>query len=401
MDLKREITDLLIVSLEELIKIGSKNTFWGTTRANSDAILALTTCLPEYDYYKLKSKCIQKISKDSNELNGLVNWDEEIWDTSISIMALSSDLANNKVKILNALNWIESKYIKHCQSWNEELWETLLALNAIAFSRNKSINSYEKNNYFEGSIKWINHFYNTPQTGVLINWHDTALYLLFIVNSEEINLENNIKLTLESHLKSSCEAILQTDIELYDSVLWTSEVWSNGLVLWALSEAKYGTFEESKMRSIINWFKENINKTDTPIEDRSFAIIGLYKYLEYLEIIEGKDNPIKIKENLQVKISKLINTRVNDFIPKPPFIDKHSHIDYYILNLNKRYLNVLFILLLTFFLTYFSISNSNYKGDFYSWLSIIPILLGILTTIAQLTNFDILPKKSKNKKNEE
>ena len=312
MDLKREITDLLIVSLEELIKIGSKNTFWGTTRANSDAILALTTCLPEYDYYKLKSKCIQKISKDSNELNGLVNWDEEIWDTSISIMALSSDLANNKVKILKALNWIESKYIKHCQSWNEELWETLLALNAIAFSRNKSINSHEKNNYFEGSIKWINHFYNTPQIGVLINWHDTAFYLLFIANTEEINLENNIKLTLESHLKSSCEAILQTDVDLYDSVLWTSEVWSNGLVLWALSEAKYGTFEESKMRSIINWFRENINKTDTPIEDRSFAIIGLYKYLEFLEIIEGKDNPTKIKENLKVKISKLINTRVKD-----------------------------------------------------------------------------------------
>lgn len=403
MELRKELTDLLIDSLEELIEIGSNSSFWGATRANSDAILALTACLPEFDFYKLRSRCIDRISKEANEFNGFINWDEEIWDTSIAIMALSTDYESNKVKILKALNWIESKYITISQSWNEEVWETLLALNAITYSRSKSLSNNENYKYFEGSINWINSLYNTPKKGVLINWSSTALYLLFAINSKKFELDDTNKTIIDNHIKSSCEQILKSSINQTEEVLWTSETWSNGLVLWAISEAKYGTLEENKLESIINWFRERINLPDTPIEDRAFACIGLFKYLEYLEIIESGENisPLKIRENLHSKLSKLINIRIKDFVPNPPLFDKSYHSNYYTINLNQRLVNISFTLLVTFLLTYFSISASNNNDNISKWLSIIPILLGIFATVSQLTKFEILPTKNKDKKNEE
>lgn len=399
MDLKRELTSLLIDSLEELIKIGSSNSFWGATRANSDAILALTTCLPEFDYYKLRSKCIEKIIKEANENNQFINWDEEIWDTSIAIMALSSDIENSKTQIWKALSWIESKYIKLSQSWNEEVWETLLALNAITYSEKNKNN--QENNYFEGSINWINSLYDTPKKGILINWSSTALYLLFAVNSSKFNINTENKKIIKEHIKASCEQILNSSINTEESVLWTSETWSNGLVLWAISEAKMGMFDDEKLVCIINWFRQQINLEDTPIEDKAFACIGLYKYLEYIEITENGSNIqiSKTREKLQLKLSKLLNLRVKDFEPKPPLFDKNYHSNYYTINLSKRTVNIILIIIFTVLLTYFSILTSNENDNFSKWLSIIPILLGVFATVSQLMNFEILPS-NKNKNNE-
>jgi len=122
-----------------------------------------------------------------------------------------------------------------------------------------------------------------------------------------------------------------------------------------------------------------------------------------LEIKESGENisPLKVKENLQSKLSKLINIRVKDFVPNPPLFDKSYHSNYYTINLNKRLANISFILFATFLLTYFSISASNNNDNISRWLSIIPILLGIFATVSQLANFEILPSKNKAKKNEE
>lgn len=398
MDLKKELTGLLIDSLEELIRIGSSNSFWGATRANSDAILALTTCLPEFDYYRLKSKCVERIVREVNESNQFVNWDEEIWDTSIAIMALASDYGNNKDIIHKALCWIESKYIKLSQSWNEEVWETLLALNAITYLGKNLYKSNNEINYFEGSINWINSLYDTPRKGILINWSSTALYLLFAVNSTRFDLNFENKKLIDEHIKTSCEQILNSPISQYeDSFLWTSETWSNGLVLWAISEAKMGMFNYEKLKSIIDWFRKRISLDETPIEDKAFACIGLYKYLEYIESVENKsDIGSQAKERLQLRLSKLINLRVKDFEPKPPLFDKSFHSNYYTINLSKRTVNVTFILIATVILTYFSILTSNENDNFSKWLSIIPILLGVFATVSQLMNFEILPSKNKN-----
>lgn len=399
MELKKELTDLLIGTLTELIKKGSNNTFWGTTRANSDAIIALTACLPEFDYYKLRSKCIDKIANEGNVSDEFINWHEEVWDTSIAIMALSTDYENNKSLIIKGLNWIESKYIKVNHSWNEELWETLLALNAITYSRSKTIRNNNNTKYFVGSINWINSLYNTPQKGILINWSSTALYLLFAVNSKKFELDLTNRDTLNNHIKLSSEQILQSNINLSDSVLWTSEMWSNALVLWAISESRCGTLTDDRVERIIIWFRERISLKETPIEDKAFACVGLYKYLEYMESmeVEEKISPSLSKERLQNKLSKLINLRVKDYIPKPPLLDKNYHSNYYTIVLKKRIINIMFIFLITFLLTYFSILASIEYDNVSEWLSIIPVIIGLLATVSQLTNFNFFQKKVKKR----
>jgi hypothetical protein len=401
LEIRSNLIDLLIDGLEELINIGSNSSFWGATRANSDAVLALTICLPQYDFYKLKSRCLERISNEGNESDTLVNWDEEIWDTSIAIMALSTEYETHKIKIQKALNWINSKYIIPSQSWNEEVWETLLALNAITYSKSKSQkNTNDCNKYFEGSINWIASLYNTPRKGILVNWSSTALYLLFAINVKKFNLGIDNNKILDEHIHSSCEQILLSNISISEEILWTSETWSNGLVLWAISEAKRGTFEDGKLGSILSWFRGKILLKDTPIEDKAFACVGLYKYLEYLEIVENhsKNSVIKVRENLQANISRYINLRVKDFIPNPPFFDKSYHYDYYTINLNKRVANITLILIITVVLTYLSVRVSKESEYIVKWLSIIPALLGVLATITQLLNFNIIPTKKRDRK---
>jgi hypothetical protein len=317
-------------------------------------------------------------------------------------MALSTDYENNKEEILKALKWIESKYITISQSWNEEVWETLLALNAITYSKYKPQKTSDNNLYFERSINWINSLYNTPKKGILINWSSTALYLLFAVNSKKFDLNNSNQTILNEHVKCSCEQILKSSIDASELALWTSEAWSNGLVLWSISEAKYGKLEEEKLERIINWFRDRLKLEETPIEDKAFACIGLFKYLEYLEILESGENinPLKSRENLQLKLSKLINTRVKDFVPNPPLFDKSYHSDYYTINLKKRVINISFILITTLLLTCFSLLASTNNYIISKWLSVIPILIGVFATVSQLANFEILSSKNKDKKNE-
>lgn len=400
MDLKQALTNLLVDSLEDLICIGSNRDFWGTTRANSDAILAITTCLPNGNFSKLKDQCLDRISKEANDSNEYVNWEEEIWDTSIAIMALSTDYNNNDILISKGLNWIESKYIKIIKSWNEEVWETLLALNAITFSRNKKNKEEENYSYFKGSIEQLNNFL---KEGILINWSNTALYILYVINSAKLESNENNKEIINQHIKASCDKILKKDINLAQNVLWTSETWSNGLVLWAISEAKYGVFSEKKLEDIISWFEVQMNLEGTPIEDKAFACIGMYKYLEYLEYLEykkiiGEEKPKMsiVKSNLQNRLSELVGSRVKDFVPIPPLLDKSYHTDYYTINLNKRFVNILFIVSLTLVLTFFSVIASYDNDNIPKWIAIIPILIGTYATVSQIIDFNIFKSKKNN-----
>lgn len=227
------------------------------------------------------------------------------------------------------------------------------------------------------------------------------MYLLYAINSVKFESNENNKKIIDKHIEASCNQILNKNIDLDQNVLWTSETWSNGLVLWAISEAKCGLFSEKKLEDIISWFKVQMNLEGIPIEDKAFACIGMYKYLEYMEITEEKEpNMLKVKSNLQNRLSELVGYRVKDFVPAPPLLDKSYHTDYYTINLNKRFVNILFIVLLTLVLTFFSVIASDKNDNISQWIAIIPILIGAYATVSQLVDFNIFKSKKNNNEKE-
>ena len=134
MSVKRNFRETLLDGLEQLIREGSKKDFWVSTRSTSDALIALNICLPAGEFPKLRLSALQSLVKQGEKTSdGGLSWMEEIWDTSVAIMAIATEPVRFEKEILLARKWLYSKYLRSHNSWNDELWETLLALNAVSY----------------------------------------------------------------------------------------------------------------------------------------------------------------------------------------------------------------------------------------------------------------------------
>lgn len=413
MSSKKNLRETLLDGLEQLVRDGSNKNYWFSTRGISDAVIALNFCLPSGEFMKLKNGSLQYLINAGEQTSAdTLNWMEEIWDTSIAVAAMASDPVKYSNEITRALKWIDSKYLKSHNSWNDELWETLLALNAISFlSRSIPMSQNQKNDY-SGAAEWLMKMIDTPREGLLINWSSTALFILFAHSPSFPGLTEDLEVKLKEYSQHCARTIMNTPILEDDELLWTAEAWSNGLVLWALSVARPGLLGNDKLFKLTKWFRNRIAQKDLPTEDRAFACIGLYKYLEYMEISdatrikvveehEKEENALlkeEIREKLQGKIAASLKARVPDFQSRPPLLTRSSHSGYYSINLNIKVINITLIILITFFLSFLTWQTQAADGKV-NLLILIPIILGSLATIAQLANFTLLPKGKRNNKN--
>lgn len=410
MSVYKNIKNTLIDGLEQLIRDGSKKDYWFSSRAIADAVIALNFCLPRTEYLKLKHGALEHLikagEKSSNE--GL-NWMEEIWDTSIALTALSSYPEKFSNEIILASNWLDSKYLKSHNSWNDEVWETLLALNSLAYIQRSIPLDRSQQADYSGAINWLIQILDTPKPGMLINWSSTALYILLAQSAHKLNLNVEIIEKLNVTSKKSALALHNANILENENALWTAEAWSNGLVLWAYSLVQPIMFTEQEINKIYLWFQKRIADPDLPTEDRSFSCIGLFRFLEYLEYSEKykalrnetfiqnteADTLIReeIRESLQNQNAAILKSRIKDFQSKPPLFTNVDYPGYYTLNFRKKIIHISLIGILTSVLTYLTWQSQTVDDKTMRWLFIIPIVLGSLATIAQLANFNLLPKK--------
>ena len=131
--LEKRITSVLINGLSELIRQGRGRNCWCSSRATADALIALDHALPVGEYPHLREEALRELLRESDESGALRNWNAEVWDTSVALLALRNlQGAKYRKPIRQSRDWLLSKYLRS-HFWNHEPWETLWAL--IALSR--------------------------------------------------------------------------------------------------------------------------------------------------------------------------------------------------------------------------------------------------------------------------
>jgi len=428
-----EIKHLLSKSLQSLIEAGIRNGgHWGNTRGTADSLIAINRCLINNPYPILKKhayKFIIKQAKTDENAKNAWNWEEEVWDSSVAIMALSNEFMNKRYreKILSGWVWLENKYNRINNNWHDEPWETSWALLAFhSIMENEKMESNVVN--WEQSLLWLSDLCGKPQKGLLINWHYSALFILIVnryANGKYLsgNKNDDLKNKLRNCRKEIISYIIDNLIENKDgNTLWTQELWSNSLVLWALCEPYQDKYEEIHAHSvetnrIYNWFETALNDNYTPqTEDCAFSCIALFALWNLLLINENKvyeklkheiktnnSLPIEQRNALEVLIDKikkvleekkkntlredLLEVIKSDYTPNPEPFTKKQHDGYYTINLRENLTVITLIILAVVILTLISYGLQPYVSE--KWgnaLVRLPAALGVLATVLKLTN---------------
>ena len=397
-----------------------KNGHWGDVRGTGDALIAFGEIL-RGKVPNLRSASLKYLlsSCDINEDEKMANWNEEVWDSAIALIALnyieSDDPVLIKIKTFG-INWLLLKFKQGNNNWNEEPWETLWALLALS----KYSIASEHKDVFSKSFDWLNSLYK-ENSGILINWHYTALYLivensatLYIGEEDHKIKSGKLSQIFLSSIRSHFSSFKTNE---HQEKLWTKELWSNALVLWAYSERELNDFIDDfeSTTLIYRWF-ENAGREHAIVEDIAFSSIALFSLLKSLKVMHAFNDLKTVSEQDEViLVSKLkdyfevrfaINSKISgqissiDFCEKMPIFSS-PYERYYTFNFNKRIFGATAFLVLTATLSLGSSHLKDYIG--HSATEIITfasIFLGILATFAQLfgiTIHDFFGKKDEAK----
>lgn len=408
MSIAKNIEIVLLEGLEQLIKDGSSKRYWSSNRATSDALMALQTCLPMDEYSHLRNGALEHLLSQSEiTTDGKRHWMEEVWDTSVAMLALATEPLKYAKEVNQAREWLSSKYLTAYNSWNDELWETLWAINALSYlDRIIPIPKHKTNTDFSGAIEWLLKMADTPDKGILVNWSSTALFVLFASKPSlpGLNEAKTEKVITQSRI--CMRKFLETPGMQADDLLWTPEAWSNALVLWSISVNYGGLLNDEDVFKMTKWFKDRVSLPDLPTEDRAFSCIALFKYLLYHTLEQSKSGlentnhsdiqlAEEIKEKLKVKLANKLRKRVGDYKPRPPIITSNAHADYYSINMRKKFTNVFLIISVTIMLSYASWKAGTMSNSDTQWIPVIPIVLGTLASVAQLANFNLISKRKR------
>lgn len=369
-DQQDKIVRVLIDGLTQLIQEGKRRDYWCSSRATADALIALDHSLPAGAFTHLRNDARKHLLEESVDKDGERNWNEEVWDTSVACLALST-LTGRKYSnaLLQSQGWLLSKYLK-AHAWNDEQWETLWAL--IALSR---VPDEADDAKVAPAVKWLLERLDKPKRGMLSNWSNTALFLLFTnrySNENDPQLISDVSVARENAL----HAILDKDLtdDPTGETLWTPEGWSNGLVLWAVADTQGRAYTQLNNEKIVKWYSSNIKKLKA--EDLAFSCIGLYAYLRqyYLEASGSKES--ELKEMLNRHLAAI---EVKD---RPKAVTHNTYPGYLSIHLRHDLLRLALYLSIGTIFAVILLNADNKLGTWSGWLAIIPGLISIGVSIA-------------------
>lgn len=313
MELK--IRNLLQKVVNFLVNKNSSQGNWEDVRSTAVVLFALSEVLKEDNVTIETRHIINDIIENSKSwLSGQarreergISWSSEIWDTSLSIIALLGD-ERYLDKINLAINWLKSQKCHNNNSWYDEIWETSLALIAIIkYESSLGSNKIKDNIWIDTSLDWLCSF-PVDRNGKYITPHYSAFILWLISVLKESNypktnsFENLIKLGEQIYNWFQ-------DQTLRDN-LWSSYIFSNSYSLYALS--KYAKINNKSLsidlKDITGWFieRQSQNGCYEDYEDSALAILALSGVLENIEDNNFAKIAITLENQLNEKISCFI-----------------------------------------------------------------------------------------------
>lgn len=447
-----DVNNLLFKSLQNLIKSGMSNGHWGSVRATADSLIAMNRCLKEEPspYPILKKHAykyiVKRASKPDKSINNACDWEEEVWDSSVAIMALSHKSMHKRYRdnILSGWAGLENKYNKINHNWHDEPWETSWALLALhSIMENEELETETVN--WKQCLLWLSDLCGKPKKGLLINWHYSALFVLIVnryANDKYLGgLENeDLKMKLRNGRNEIISHIMDNLKNTEDEdILWTQELWSNSLILWALCEPYQDKYEEVHVNSIeidrvYKWFIKVLDKNKQQREDIAFSCISLCALWNSLSINENKTYEKlrhEIKSNIAIKIEQLtaierlidkikkndeedkkkflgrelLKEIKSDYTPKPPLLEKDHHPGYHTVNLRENVTVISLIIITVIIFTFLTFGIQPYVNDKLGKVLVrLPVVLGVFATVLKLANVSpsaFLRFKSKKQTNDD
>lgn len=209
---------------------------------------------------------------------GQGSWGEELWDTSMAMLALLHlGVAPKDPAIQGAVEWQWRLFgLSGNDSWHDEPWETswclLSGLHVQLYGGAVPWNS-------AAAARWLRSLQDSR--GRLIAPHYTA-YFVWIY--EELAKQSSATLELEDAAARSTR-YLQTAWN--ESALWSGEPWSNGQILWCLaSTGRLQIDDADRVGQIVAWFLAEQDPEGgwyQDVEDTASVILGLHAVLLRLE----------------------------------------------------------------------------------------------------------------------
>ncbi len=295
------IYTLLSSGYSFLYDSGKESGHWGEFRSTALAAICLEFTEREGSLWLGAIESWLRNGQISREVSA-GSWGEEIWDTSMCVLALKALRANSKDdSIQKALKWISSLHSRNGRNnWHDEPWETSWALLAIL-----TCGLASEDVCVLESVHWLRKLQGDD--GKIIAPHYTAYFLLVLKRLQKYSIPSEdaqlLRMAGELASRYLVELLASSDPQR----LWTGEAWSNGQILWALCEVNsFPLTDASAVEKTLEWFEQAQEKNGqwSDVEDTSSALLGLlHLLLETLPSSFGRTARREITDELRRRIN--------------------------------------------------------------------------------------------------
>ena len=282
--LKQEIYSMLTRAYVWLFRSAKPGGHWIEVRSTSLAGLCLVHVLP------MNSRWISGVQtwlsrRKTNMAEDKACWGEELWDTSMALIALLRLGAPASDEVVQAaLKWeLELYDCNGHRNWHDEPWETswtILALLEAALPRVIPPEAYQ-------AARWLIGLQD--KSGRIVAPHYTAYFIqIYAKFKKRGKLEHETEF---SRAKSQAVKYLMANLD--PDRLWTGEAWSNGQILWSLLADPDIELETNKARTIADWFlRQQLEEGSWAhdAEDTASGVLGLYELIRRLESKTVRNN---------------------------------------------------------------------------------------------------------------
>jgi len=276
--IEREIYHAVSRGFEYLFQMGQGKGNWKLVDHTALAAMALTIREPKNSLWVL---AVRKwlISQQTEMEPGVASWDESVSDTAMALIALlRMGVLPSDPTVAKGLRFLEKVfYYNKRNNWEDEPWETSWSITAIS-----DAGDTETLDEACQGVRWLMGI--QEPNGAIIAPHYTAYFVNVVRAVCHRQTQRGYCVMDEAKLhesaKRAADYLLQT---LDDESLWTGEAWSNGQILWSLaSSGRFPIEDRQMMNKVISWFVRNQgvdgNWYDT--EDTACAILGLVALLK-------------------------------------------------------------------------------------------------------------------------
>lgn len=327
--LTERIGDMLCPAFHSLYEAGKNRGHWEEPRATALAAICLQLVSDR------KTRWIESVEKwiigQQHDPGG--DWGDEVWDSAMSLLALRTlGVPPTHVAMKRGVRWLRSVLHRNPRdnSWHDEPWETCWALMALL-----SVDRQTDAQDFERAILWL--IDRQDQQGRLVAAHYTGYLLLIEMLAKPAAISADTRAKLSEAATQGCSYLIDDVRRASDGALWTGEAWSNGQILWTLSESDRPTPAATVeiAEKAIQWFEKSQepNGRWTDIEDTASAILGLYSLQARLiaDQSQGRKSFDDAKNDIRVRLRQSVTVPRLD--TGRPLFEVNEESGYYHINL--------------------------------------------------------------------